>query len=291
MIFQKIKYYLLLGVFKFIALFPLGVLYFFLSPLIFFIIYYVVRYRRAVVKKNLANSFPEKSQQERDKIERKYYLHLSDLMVDNIKISSMSTQEASRRFKFVNADQMPDTDIIFTMGHFGSWEMSFHYASTPNRKVMAIYRPLHSKVFDRYYSLVRCRTGASAVAMQNILREVITHRRQEGALPLSVLMIADQTPSRKEQRHWHNFLNQETSFFGGPEKMAVKFKMPIYFINTVKVKRGYYENRAELIFDGQEVLEEGEITRRYAQKLETMILNQPENWVWSHRRWKHKKVE
>ncbi len=289
MIFEKLKYWLLLGVFKVISLLPLSVLYFVLSPLIFFILYHLVGYRRAVVKQNLANAFPDKSQKEREDIERKYYHHLSDVIVDNIKISTMSVKEAQRRFKFVNADQMPNQDMIFTMGHFGSWEMSFHYAMTPNQKTLAIYRPLHSKVFDRYYNFVRCRTGATTVPMNNIIRELVTHRKQENAMPVTILMIADQSPSRKEQRHWHTFLNQDTSFFGGPEKMAVKFKLPIYFINTVKIKRGYYENRAEMIYDGQEALEDGQITLRYVEKLEAMILNQPENWVWSHRRWKHKK--
>lgn len=288
---NKIPYYLLLGFFKAVALLPYGLLYATLSPLIYLIIYKLGGYRVAVVRKNLLNSFPEKSEAERREIERKFYHHLADLFVDNIKIASLSEKEAQKRFVMENSEDLPSSDLIFATGHYGSWELSSYYAKRLNQRTLAIYRPLHNKAFDQYYTYARSRFGSTLVPMNNILREVITHRKQHDALPLSIIMIADQTPSRHEQDHWYNFLNQETSFFGGPEKMGAKFKMAIYFVNISRPKRGHYTCRFEQIYDGVEALEAGEVTRRYVEKLEAMIRRQPEIWLWSHRRWKHKRTK
>lgn len=285
-----IGYYLILGLFKALGSLPLSVLYGVLSPLIYLVIYRIAKYRVRVTRDNLANSFPEKSESELRDIERKFYRHLSDLFIDNVKMSTMSDQQMRERMIYENIDELPNGDVICAMGHYGSWELSVGYGLNTDRKVVAIYRPLHSQIFDRYYAYIRQRFGTGVVPMQNILREIISHRRDDGdSRPMAIAMIADQTPPRREAHLWYDFLNQQTPFFVGVEKLAIKFNISVQFMNVVETKRGYYSCHLEQIYDGYEEVEHGEITRRYVEKLEAMIRRRPELWVWSHRRWKHKK--
>ncbi|MFI3266644.1 MAG: lysophospholipid acyltransferase family protein [Rikenellaceae bacterium] len=288
---QKIGYILLKGACVLVGFMPLWLAYNTLSPLLFFVLYHVVGYRRKVVVTNLKNSFPEKSDKEIKDIERKFYHNLADVFVDTIRMASLSKKEVQRRLVFDNLEVMPNKDTICAMAHYGSWELSVSYGLIPDQHTIGIYRPLHSKVFDKFYIFMRRRFGSDVAPMNYILKDIINKRRDPNALPLTIAMIADQTPGRKEQRHWHNFLNQETSFFGGIEKISTKFEMPIYFANMTMPKRGYYVCHFELIYDGVEKVEQAEITRRYAEKLEKMIRQRPELWLWSHRRWKHKRPQ
>lgn len=284
-------YRLLLGGCKLVGLLPYRVVYYGLVPLIWFIIYKVFHYRKKVVVENLRNSFPEKSWKEIKTIRSKFYLHLAELFVDTVTLSSISERKMRRRFQFLNNEEqevaVAGRSWICAMAHCGSWEYTISYALYTDHRVGAVYRPLHNRVFDRYYSYVRSRFGAIPVPMDAVAKEMIRTRR-ENLPPMAVAMIADQTPPWFTIRRWFDFLHQPTPFFMGIEKLALKYGLPVYFLNIHKVGRGHYTAEFVSLYDGEETVEEFEITERYARLLEEMIRHQPELWLWSHRRWKHK---
>lgn len=267
---------------------------FLLSDIMRWILHRVVRYRVDVVRANLRDSFPEKSEDELYEIENNFYKHLADVFLETVSMASVSHSEILRRMEFTNTDEIEAATEgrtwLSAMAHYGSWEYTINYAlQTRHDAVLAVYHPLASKGFDRYYYKTRSRFGAIPVPMKDIPREII--RRQERSSPVAVALIADQTPPRPLIQNWTMFLGRETPFFTGTEKLALKFGLPVAFLHVDKVKRGYYKARFELIYDGSEQVPEHEITRRYAAKLEEMIRRRPELWMWSHRRWKHKKED
>lgn len=289
-----IQYGLLYGACRAVGFLPKWCLYTVLEGLIFFVLSRVVRYRREVVRTNLANSFPEKSGAELREIERRFYHNLSEIFVDTIRLASIGRREILERMKYKDVErheqQLRGRSWIAAMSHFGSWELTINYVCHSDHRMLAVYRPLHSKVFDRYYRKVRARFGTEPVAMNSIYREVFASTRP-GARPVGVALIADQTPPFHEIKHWYRFLNQDTPFFSGFEKLAYRFRMPVYFLYVRKVAPHRYEAEFEPIYDGVSDMPDYEIIRRYAQRLEAMIRETPELWMWSHRRWKHRRTE
>lgn len=278
---------------RIVGLLPYRVL-FVLSDLVYVILYYVVRYRRAVVALNLRNSFPTKTDGELKVIERKFYHQLADVMVETISMARASERQIRRRMVFTNAGEVErETEgrsWISMMGHYGSWEFTTSYSLyASGHGVLAVYRPLYDKNFDNMYRRLRSRWGVEPVPMKDIVREVLLRNREKRYV--AIAMIADQTPPRSEIQNWTYFLNRDTPFFMGSEKLALKLHLPVYFLRMKKVKRGHYEGTFVQIYDGREAVAEHEITRRYAAELEAMICEAPELWMWSHKRWKHHKED
>ncbi len=284
-------YWLLLGGCKLVGLLPYRIVYYGLVPLICFILYKVFHYRKKVVVENLRNSFPEKSWDEIREIKAKFYLHLAELFVDTLTLSTISERKMRSRFRFLNNEELRQATAgrswICAMAHYGSWEYTTGYALYTDHRVGAVYRPLHNGVFDRYYGYLRTRFGAVPVPMEEVAREMI-RTKKENLTPMAVAMIADQTPPKFTIRHWFDFLHQPTPFFMGIEKLALKYRLPVYFLKIRKGPRGFYMADFVPLYDGQEAVEEFEITARYARMLEQMIRQRPELWLWSHKRWKHK---
>lgn len=284
-------FWLLLGGCKLVGLLPYRVVYYGLVPLFCFILYKVFHYRKKVVVENLRNSFPEKSDAEIREIKAKFYLHLAELFVDTLTLSSISERRMRQRFIFLNNDALraatAERSWICAMAHYGSWEYTISYALYTDHRVGAVYRPLHNRVFDRYYAYLRSRFGAMPLPMDAVAREMI-RTTSEGLRPMSIAMIADQTPPRFAIRHWFDFLHQPTPFFPGIEKLALKYRLPVYFLKIRKGARGFYMADFVPLYDGEEAVEEFEITARYARMLEQMIRARPELWLWSHKRWKHR---
>jgi len=267
---------------------------FLLSDIIRWMLHRVVGYRVKVVRKNLKDSFPEKSDAELRDIENKFYKHLGDVFLETMSMASASPRQICRRMEYTNLDEIERATQgrtwISAMAHYGSWEYTINYAlQTRHDAVLAVYRPLASKGFDKYYKVTRSRFGVIPVPMKEIPKEIL--RRQKAGSAVAVAMIADQTPPKPAIQNWTMFLGRETPFFVGMEKMALKYHLPVAFLRVDKVKRGYYKARFEIIYDGDEPVAEHEITGRYAAKLEEMIRHRPELWMWSHRRWKHKKED
>jgi len=276
-----------------VTLLPLRVLYL-LSDFFFLILYYFPSYRRDVVAKNLRNSFPEKTEKERKIIARRYYRHLADLFVETLKTMHMSPKQIRRRFTFRNLDMLDKyysegRDIIAVCSHYNNWEWLCSVELSTPLKTLTIYKPLSNKHFARMMIRLREKYGAETAPMSSILKRILTHRKKKETTISA--FIADQTPPQGEHVFWTTFLNQDTSFYLGAEKVAVALDMAVVFVHISKIRRGYYQAEPILISDNPRSEQPGTITERHIRELERIIKEQPEYWLWSHRRWKHKRPE
>lgn len=287
------SYYLLYPVAWCIGRLPYKV-QFLLSDLVRWVLYRVVRYRRGVVRDNLRASFPEKSEAERRRIERAFYKHLADVFIETLSLASVSERQLRRRMKYLNLDDAVrwtgGRSWIAAMAHYGSWEYTTNFQlNRTHDETLAVYRPLSDRGAERFYRRIRSRFGVRPVPMHDVGREMVRSVREGRRTTLA--LIADQTPPWPEIQNWTLFLGRWTPFFLGMEKLAIRFHLPVLFLDVRKVRRGYYEAVFDLLYDGREELPEGEITRRYAERLERMIRTRPELWMWSHRRWKHNRED
>lgn len=286
-----VAYYLALPFFYLISLLPFPVFYA-LSDGICFILYRVIGYRKKVVYENLRKSFPEKTHEEIKTIERKFYSYLCDLFLETLKTLTISKKEAVKRCAFSDTTiqifkELHDQkkSCIVVMGHFGNWEWAGNSFSLINpQQLYVIYHPLSNPQFDRLMYKLRTRFGTKLYAMKDTMREMIRNRGEVNA----TAFIADQTPA-PESAYWTSFLNQDTPVFWGTEKIAQKLNFPIVYVTVNRIKRGYYLVNSEYLVLDPKSTKEGEISELHTRKLEKDIKAQPEIWLWSHRRWKHKK--
>ena len=289
---NKILYAFLLAWVKVHAILPMPVLYL-LSDIFYFLIYYIVRYRRKTVSKNLKNSFPEKTTKERVLLERQFYRHFSDYIVETIKLASISQEELLRRANVRNPGLMYDlmdrghTTFIMLMGHYANWEW---FSGTTARfegraTIYQIYRPLKNNAFDRLFIYIRTRFHSFGIKKNEAVRDLIDLKRNK--TPALVVFIADQTPSKANLHYWTSFLNQESAILTGPERMARKLDVPVIFADTQKIGRGYYAVDLTLITEQPKETPDFWITEQYARLMETCIMRDPACWLWSHNRWKH----
>jgi KDO2-lipid IV(A) lauroyltransferase len=286
-----IGYYLFYGINWIITLLPLPVLYIF-SDFLYLVLYYVVSYRRNVVATNLKNSFPEKTDKELKIIEKKFYRHLSDILVETFKSTHMTRANQKKRFTYSNLEiidklREEKRDIIAIMGHYNNWEWPTLLPYYLKYKTIIIYKPLQNKYFNRFINNHRSEHGIVLTPTSQVIREIINYRKKD-INTLSVF-ISDQIPSKGDIKYWTTFLNQDTAVFTGAGKIASKYDMAVVFFHVQKVKRGYYNLNIELLFDHTEGLSEEVITEKHVRRLEEIIKEKPEYWIWSHRRWKHKK--
>lgn len=261
--------------------------------MLFVILFYGIHYRRKVVDMNLRNSFPEKSEGERKRIAREYYRHLCDTFAEFYKLWHISEDEIKRRCVMVNID-VPrryfeqGRSVIAFSGHYGNWEMMYSYKLwEKDIELIPIYKPIHNKVFDRMTCKIRSRFGAMPLAKADTLR-VMLKNQQKGKIVMTGF-IGDQTPNKHSLHFWTRFLNQDTAVLEGTERIARKLNQPVVFVNMRKVKRGYYHAEFYDLCSDPQSLEPGELTRMHIQMLERFIREEPAYWLWSHRRWKHKR--
>lgn len=274
-----------------LSLLPLGILYL-LSDIAYFIMYYVVRYRRQIVRHNLTTSFPEKNVIEIKTIERKFYRWFCDYFVETIKLLSISDNELRRRLKFVGAEQLEQRfeagqDCAALLGHYGNWEwLSCTGIAFPEgRKMGLVYKPLRSKQFDNLFRRIRSSQPSSIVVPKNdILREIVKLRR-DGVRSLFGY-IADQGPRYTNIHLWMPFLNHDTGVFTGSERIIRKMNNAVFYVEMARPRRGYYTATFHLISDDPNSLPEHELTRRFFNMLEKTIRQQPEFYLWTHNRWK-----
>ena len=286
-----VGYYLFYGINWIITLLPLPVLYIF-SDFLYLVLYYVVSYRRNVVATNLKNSFPEKTDKELKIIEKKFYRHLSDILVETFKSTHMTRANQKKRFTYSNLDiidklREEKRDIIAIMGHYNNWEWPTLLPYYLKYKTIIIYKPLQNKYFNRFINNHRSEHGIVLTPTSQVIREIINCRKND--INTVSVFISDQIPSKGDIKYWTTFLNQDTAVFTGAGKIASKYDMAVVFFHVQKVKRGYYNLNIELLFDHTEGLSEEVITEKHVRRLEEIIKEKPEYWIWSHRRWKHKK--
>ena len=277
------------------AVMPYWFKYYVVENLLFVLLYYCLRYRMKVVKTNLRNSFPEKDERELAVIRRRFYYTLAEIFVDTINLADL-TPEKGRSLLTVKGleeqkERVGGRDWIAMTAHFGCWEYcSFWGLYDPTQIVVAVYHPQRSKIVEALYQRLRNGDYATTVSMKESLRFYLRNREKGiDGKNLAMGLIADQNPPRRPDSRWFRFLNQDTIFFDGGEKLALRCQLPVYFVKMERLRRGRYEMSFEQIYDGKEEVAEYEITERYVRMLEAEIRRRPELWMWSHRRWKHKR--
>lgn len=269
---------------------PFPVIYI-LSDAMFLFLYHVTGYRKSVVTKNLQNSFPEKPAKEIFRIRRQFYRYFCDLLLESLKGLYMDETDFRKRFIWPNPhvfdEEIKNNQPIIMLGsHYGNWEWgSVCMPLFLQHQLFGIYKPLSNKGLNNWLLQRRCRFGLRAVKMSQVARTLVQKHRS-----LSMFaFIADQTPVDVANAFWIRFLNQETPFFHGPEKLARRTGFPVYVYRIERLKRGFYSISFHKLTDDARHLPEGELTRRYAQFLEQQINEAPHLWLWSHRRWKRQK--
>jgi len=271
---------------------PFWMLYL-LSDFLYLVLYKVIGYRTKVVRENLSNSFPNKSEKEIVALEAKFYSHLCDLVVESLKAFSISLEEAKLRMKdrnieVVNQYYKQGRQVVLVGGHYGNWELfAITIGATTAHSTVALYTPLKNQFINEKITKSRSKYGLEMLAIKDI-KEKLT---SIDAKLYAIIFGADQSPRKSQRAYWMNFLNQETGVQFGTEKFAKEFDAVFVFVTIYKTKRGYYELQYDLITDQANQEEFGYISKTHTQMLEKVIQQQPEHWLWSHRRWKHKRPE
>ena len=262
---------------------------------LYFMMAHVIRYRRKVVMSNLRRAFPDKDDRELRRICMGFYRNLADITAETVKLLTISDKEVLRRCRFSEEGHKKmmqyyseGQSFIGVLGHIGNWEwvppmVSLHLPFP----VVPVYRPMKDKVIDRLLLKIRGRYAHELVSKKNTGRLMVRYRKL--GKPYIMGLIADQTPN-PEHAYWTRFLEQDTPFFSGPEKLAISFKMPVFFVALRREKRGHYYLHTELLSEKPWELEEGVLLQMFVERLEAEIQRQPAHWLWSHRRWKHKQV-
>jgi Kdo2-lipid IVA lauroyltransferase/acyltransferase len=253
----------------------------------------VIKYRRKVVIHNLKNAFPEKSDEEIYSIAKKFYLNLSDIIFETIKMLTISRRELEKRVVIKNKElitQYGENNVKFiaVQGHYTNWEwVSLISPLLLKHKPIGVYKPLSNIYFDRLFKKMRGRFGMNLVPMKDVLRIVVAHKNELFAIGL----IADQTPTQGESVYWTKFLNQDTSVFLGIEKLSKQLNCPVVFFDMQRIRRGYYQLEIVPLIQEPQKYAEYEITQIHLRYLEERIKQKPEDWLWSHRRWKYQPSE
>lgn len=290
---QAIGFYLLLPFLYLISWLPFSVLYL-LSDLLFVVVYYVLGYRKEVVTGNLKRSFPKKSDAEIAGLRIKFYRCFCDMLLEIHKTLTVSRSEMLKRCTVDEKTRVlmqryynQKKSVILVMGHQGNWEWGGNaFSLACPQPLYVIYHPLSNGYFNRLVIRMRTRFGTRLIEMKNTFRDMFALKNEVTA----TAFIADQSPPPESAR-WTTFLNQETGVYQGTEKIALKLNYPVVFMNVKRLKRGYYELSATVLCEEPFKTSEGEITELHTRELEKQILSQPETWLWSHRRWKHRRPD
>jgi KDO2-lipid IV(A) lauroyltransferase len=288
---RAILYYLSLPFLYLVSLLPFSLLYGF-SDFCCFLFRDVTKYRKGVILTNLRRSFPEKTEQEIQEIATKYYSFMCDVFVETFKMLTITEKEMLQRcgvskeaYLVFDSMYQKKANFIVVMGHFGNWEWGSHrYTLLHKNQLYAIYHPLQNKYFDGLIKRMRSRFGTKLISMEETYRQMLSYRKTVSA----TAFIADQTPP-PDHAYWTRFMNQETPIFLGTEKIAKKMNLPVVYASVNRIKRGHYVIEAELLVENSGQTADGEISELHTKRLEKDIVRQPETWLWSHRRWKHKK--
>lgn len=292
---MKILYYIVLMVWYLLSLLPLRLLYV-LSDCLFVLIYYVIGYRKKVVRENLASSFPEKSAEELRKVERGFYHFFCDYLVESLKMMTISSEQQKKRMQFEGVELIEQCvkegqSVAMYLGHYCNWEWVSSFPLWLTEKVQCgqIYHPIENKDFDRLFLRSRQRQGALCIPMQDTLRKILEFRR--AGQPIVVGYIADQKPHWVNIHHWVDFLHHDTPVLTGTERIVRKVNHAVVYLDMQRVRRGYYKGVLHLITREPGKLAEFELTDIYYRYLEASIRRAPEFWLWSHKRWARTRQE
>ncbi|MCD8266523.1 MAG: lipd A biosynthesis protein [Prevotellaceae bacterium] len=285
---DKLLYSLAYGTLSLLAMLPLGALYQ-LSNGLYALLYRCLGYRRGITRQNLLRCFPEKTEEEIKRIERGYYRHLCDCIVETIALLRMPDEELEERAKVINGELIDQLaadgrSIVLYLGHYGNWEwvpvITRHF--TPLDLNGQIYRPVHNKVMDRLMLRIRSRFSSESIPQKSVFRRLVRMHRE--GKQFIVAFIADQRPNSNVLSHWTSFLGQETAYVAGGDEIGKMVDAHYVYIEMKALRRGYYTiTFREIRLDGNEG--ENPYMLSFLRMLEQTIRQAPEQWLWSHRRW------
>ena len=293
---KNIAYYILFGVWYVASLLPMWFLHV-LSFIISILLFYVVRYRRQVVHDNIKSSFPRLSTHKRWMIERRFYTHFCDLLVESVKYFSISKVNMKRRMRFKGVELLEESfrkgrSCGVFLGHYGNWEWisSMPLWIDPNLCLCTqLYHQLENYVTDQLILYTRRRFGGVNIEVNQSIKDMVRYRNE--GRPILVGFIADQAPYWDNIYYWNDFLHHETPWFTGAERIMQKLDMDVYYLDVRRIRRGYYVAEYKCITTDPKNMEQFWLTEQYAKMLEHTIMRAPSYWLWSHRRWKRTKEE
>ncbi|WP_189603515.1 lysophospholipid acyltransferase family protein [Salinimicrobium marinum] len=288
---QRLVFWLVYPMLWLVSILPFSLFYMF-SDMVFFFVYYVVGYRRKTVKENLELVFPEKSSEERKRIEKKFYRHMVDMFLEMVKSISISDTELKRRFAFTNMEEVQkirtmDKSIILACGHYASYEwMNALQLYGLEYRGFGIYKKVKNPFFDKMAKDIRGRFQGELISTVTATKQ-ITRNEKNGILGVYA-MIADQSPKINRTKGWTEFMGNKVPVFMGTEKLSKELDMAVVYLHVEKKKRGFYEATFKTISYNPAEEEKFKITRDYFNYLEQQIYSAPEYYLWTHKRWKHR---
>jgi len=273
-----------------VSILPFKLLYA-VSDGLFFILYYIVGYRKKVVNENLNLVFPDKSEKEIKTITKTFYRHLSDMVVESIKSISISEEEMKRRFVFTNIEEVhkiedANKSMVMMCAHYGSWEWIFILQQHVKSKGYGIYKRIENKYFDRLVKRIRAKYNSYLITTKEAIPR-LTEAKKNGELTINGF-ISDQSPRRRKAFYWKEFMNIKVPVHTGAEMLAKRLDMAVIFFSVKKVGRGYYETTFETITMTPNEYKDFEITDIFLKLVEKQIYDAPEYYLWTHKRWKYR---
>jgi len=286
-------YFHLLGwLLRGLAKLPLSVLYG-LADFIYWLLAYVVRYRRQVVLTNLRNSFPEKPALEIQRIQRLFYRNFAQVLVETLKLADMPDAELKRRVIFRNPEVLErhfaqGRTVLGLSSHAGNWEWVLTSGAIwLSAHVDGVYKPLNNPFFESFMRRLRTRTGAGLIPMRDTLRDMVQRRGETRVVSL----LSDQAAGPEDRPYWISFMNQDAGFYTSAERLATRFHCPVVYVSIRRLRRGYYEIILTDLYDGDSPIpaDSFPVTEAFVRQLERDIHSFPADYLWTHRRWKHKR--
>lgn len=274
-----------------ISMLPFHLLYIF-SDFVYLIVYYIIGYRKKTVRENLALALPHLSDEERLVIEKKSFQHLCDMFLEMIKTMTISTKEINNRFVFTNLEvykklEEQDKSIAMMLAHYASYEWVISMNSYITFNGYAIYKKIANPYFDKLVRDIRSRFKAYLITTKETIPQIISNKKNNS---LSIYGFAsDQSPKVTSAFHWQKFMSIEVPVHTGAEILSKKYDMNVIFLKVKKVKRGYYEASFEVLSENAKEVPNYEITDKFLKLVEQQIYEAPEYYLWTHKRWKHKR--
>lgn len=287
---QLIAYILIYPFLWLVSILPFRLLYAF-SDVLYLFIYRIFGYRKKTVQENLNLVFPEKSSEDINAITKKFYHHLCDMVVEAIKSMSISEAQMKKRYAFTNIEvlqklEKEKRDLIIMCGHYASWEWIFILQTYVSHKGFAVYKRLSNKYFDRLVKRIRARYNSHLITTKETV-QTLKDVKASGELSITGF-VADQSPKVDKAHHWNDFMGIKVPFYTGAEMLAKDLDMAVVFFDVRKIKRGYYETTFKTIAEHPKEFSDYEITDVFKTFVEAQIKEQPEYYLWTHKRWKHR---
>ena len=291
-IYESVMVALIYGLCYLVAILPRFIRYGVLRPFVSLVLK-ALKYRKAVILKQLRDSFPNKSEEEIQEICRRYYRHLGEMIIDTLSLAGMNDKKRAENTEFNLPENFHELlkgkNAIALSSHYGFWEIALNlYLVTPDHHIIVAYRPLKSPLMDKLYKRLRNTNAVDVIPSKQLIRHYVANRNGINGKNLIVGLIADQNCPPTKGCCWHKFLNHDSLFFDGGEQLAVKFGMPVVYMELERIEAGRYRHNYTMLYDGSEEVKPHEITERYVRCLERTIEAKPEYWMWSHRRWKNR---